>query len=104
MHTKSTAAQNLAPGIKIMTPWRVAQVTAHDHFRLEVTFIDGLHGYVNLAQKIKSPQAGVFSKLQDPMVFSQVFLAHGVVTWPGELDLAPDMMYKQIQQFGEWIL
>jgi hypothetical protein len=28
----------------------------------------------------------------------------GVVTWPGEIDLAPDAMYKAIQQNGEWLL
>jgi hypothetical protein len=26
------------------------------------------------------------------------------VTWPGELDLAPDAMHEAIKQQGEWIL
>ena len=33
-----------------------------------------------------------------------VLIDHGVVTWPGELDLAPDAMHEAIQQHGEWIL
>lgn len=26
------------------------------------------------------------------------------VTWPGELDLAPDAMYEHIKASGEWLL
>jgi hypothetical protein len=26
------------------------------------------------------------------------------VTWPGEIDLAPDAMYAEIKQGGHWIL
>ncbi|RPI04004.1 MAG: DUF2442 domain-containing protein, partial [Zetaproteobacteria bacterium] len=36
--------------------------------------------------------------------FSQVFVAHGAVTWPGEIDLAPDAMYAEIKKLGRWVL
>jgi len=43
---------------------------------------------------------GVFQALRDPAVFRQVHLDHGAVTWPGEIDLAPDAMYDDIRNTG----
>jgi hypothetical protein len=34
--------------------------------------------------------------------FSQAALVYGAVTWPGELDIAPDAMYEEIKADGEW--
>jgi hypothetical protein len=31
-------------------------------------------------------------------------LEYGAVTWPGEIDLAPDAMYEEIKQNGTWAL
>ena len=104
MRTESNALQNFAPGIKPAAAWRVREVTAHAAFRLEVTFMDGLHGFVDLSRKISGGQAGVFSALRDPLLFGQVFVEYGAVTWPGELDLAPDTMYDEIKKKGEWVL
>jgi hypothetical protein len=28
--------------------------------------------------------------------FSQVFIDHGAVAWPGDIDLAPDAMYEDV--------
>ncbi len=53
---------------------------------------------------VHSPQAGVFAKLADPHCFAQVQVHYGAVTWPGEIDLAPDAMYVEIKQNGKWIL
>ena len=44
-----------------------------------------------------SYNAGIFAALPDPAVFAQATAEHGVVTWPGELDLAPDAMYDAIR-------
>ena len=33
-----------------------------------------------------------------------VYVSLGAVTWPGELDLAPDAMYDEIKARGEWVL
>ncbi len=49
-----------------------------------------------------SDQAGVFADLRDPDMFAQATLIFGAVTWPGELDIAPDTMYDQIKAAGEW--
>lgn len=86
------------------SPWRVTQVEALPEFRLRVAFADGLTGMVDLSRMVHSPEAGVFAALLDPSLFAQVMLAYGVVTWPGDLDLAPDAMYAAILKHGEWSL
>jgi hypothetical protein len=59
---------------------------------------------VDMASLVHSPTAGVFALLADPALFCQVQLEYGAVTWPGELDLAPDAMHDAIQEHGAWIL
>lgn len=85
-------------------PWRVTEVTCQPGYRLFVRFMDGLAGSVDMAGLITSPEAGVFASLRDPAVFEQARLQYGAVTWPNELDLAPDAMHEAIRQNGEWKL
>jgi len=47
---------------------------------------------------------GVFEKLKDPEFFNHIQVTDGFVSWPDELDLAPDAMYDEIKQHGEWVL
>jgi hypothetical protein len=42
--------------------------------------------------------------LADPTVFNKVYVDHGAMTWPGEIDLAPDAMYNAIKAGGEWVI
>jgi hypothetical protein len=86
------------------TYWRVAKVQILDDFRLKVTFLDGLTGEVDMSVRVHSPSAGVFAALSDPAHFASVFIELGVVTWPGEIDLAPDAMYEAIKKSGVWKL
>jgi hypothetical protein len=53
---------------------------------------------------VHSAKAGVFAPLADPSLFAQVTLEYGAVTWPGELDLAPDAMHAAIQKHRVWSL
>lgn len=85
-------------------PWRVVEATPLANYRLAVRFVDGTTGIVNLAGLVRSPRAGVFAQLADQGLFSQAFVEDGAVTWPGELDLAPDAMYAEIKKTGEWTL
>lgn len=85
-------------------PWRVLQVQPLDGFRLRVRFVDGAEGLVDMAGLVSSQNAGVFACLAEPSLFAQAFVEHGAVTWPGEIDLAPDAMYAEIKQHGEWRL
>ncbi|SOD39818.1 DUF2442 domain-containing protein [Nitrosovibrio sp. Nv4] len=102
--TKEDIASSIVPPIQVKAPWRVKAVEALDGYRLHVRFIDGLEGEVNMGDRIRSPRAGVFAVLADRDVFAQVFLELGAVTWPGEIDLAPDAMYDEIKKNGVWRL
>lgn len=102
MRTQSAAPQDspssVTPPIQPRMPWRVAAVDALPDFRLHVRFVDGTEGMVDLTALVHSPGAGVFASLADSALFAQVFVEHGAVTWPGEIDLAPDAMYAEIKK------
>jgi hypothetical protein len=83
-------------------PWRVAAVTALPGWRLRVRFNDGLEGEVEMEREVHGPDAGVFADLADPERFAAVQVQLGVVTWPGDIDLAPDAMHAEIKAKGRW--
>lgn len=101
MRTQSAAQQDSPPAVTPLIqprmPWRVVAVEALPGFRLYVRFVDGTEGTVDLTALIHSPRAGVFASLADPALFDRVHIEHGAVTWPGEIDLAPDAMYTEIK-------
>lgn len=104
MRTESNAQENSTVGLKISAPWRVSLVVPLEDFTLNVTFVDGLTGRVSMKGLIFNQNAGVFAVLRQPGVFNQVSIVYGVVTWPGEIDLAPDAMYDAIKAAGCWVL
>ena len=81
--------------------WTVVSVEPKPPLALNVRFTDGTEGTVRFEP---SHLSGVFETLKDPQSFSQARVENGVVTWPGEIDLAPDAMYREIRQAGEWVL
>ena len=108
MHTHADTEQDfsaqIAPAIIPKAPWRIAEVRPMPDYRLWVRFNDGTQGTVAMSAFIQSPNAGVFAVLRDEELFSRVTLYYGAVTWPGEIDLAPDAMYEAICRDGEWLL
>ena len=40
---------------------------------------------------------GVFTRLKEPRLFAQARIEFGTVTWPGELDIAPETRYLRSQ-------
>lgn len=50
-----------------------------------------------------SDRAGVFAALKDQDLFNKAHLEYGVLTWPGEIDLAPDAMHAAIKQKGHCV-
>lgn len=82
--------------------WRVVQVRPLPGHRLTVRFADGTSGEVDVSRLIFGRTPGVFDQLRDPARFAQVGIQHGAVTWPGDLDLAPDAMYDGIRSNGSW--
>ncbi len=81
--------------------WNVIEVKAIAPLSIHVTFSDGTSGKVQFKP---SHLTGVFESLKDPEIFRQAFIENGAVTWPGNIDLAPDAMYLAIKNQGEWIL
>ena len=96
--------QTMTQNIKVGSPWRVSAVQVKPNFCLEVKFLDGTQGIVDLSHRVHSANAGVFSSLADEAQFKQVHVSFGAVTWPNEIDLAPDAMYDAIKANGQWIL
>ena len=79
----------------------IAEALPGNDFSLRVRFVDGLDGTVRF---LPSFFRGVFAHLKDAAQFAEVRVVDGVVTWPGELDLAPDAMHLAIKNAGEWVL
>jgi hypothetical protein len=73
-------------------------------YRVHVRFNDGTEGEVDLSALIHSAEAGVFAELRDEALFAQARLQLGAVTWPGDLDLAPDAMHAAIKRHGTWLV
>lgn len=63
------------------------------HYCLFVRFKDGVTGRARLRPE---ELTGALAPLRDEQFFEQVFIDHGAVSWPGEIDLAPDAMYAQV--------
>ena len=95
-------AAAVAPKIALRARWRVEHVEVAGAHRLRVRFVDGLEGLVDMSGLVHSEDAGVFSELSNLVVFSQVRIELGAVTWPGGIDLAPDAMYRAIKIDGCW--
>ncbi len=102
MRTQSAAPQDLPLGVTSLIqprmPWHVVAADALSDFRLHVRFMDGTEGTVDLTTLIHSPSAGVFAALADPLLFAQAYVEYDALTWPGEIDLAPDAMYAEIKK------
>lgn len=81
--------------------WDVTDVKVVGEFALAVRFQDGVEGAVTF---LPSFFRGVFTHLANHAEFEKVAIVDGVVTWPGELDLAPDAMHAEIKRSGEWLL
>jgi len=81
--------------------WTVVSVEPKPPLALAVRFSDGTKGTVRFEP---SHLRGVFEALKDPEVFRQAKVEFGTVSWPGDIDLAPDAMYREIKSTGEWVL
>ena len=103
MHREKSSIEDSAAGLRQVC-WWVVEVRALPNYRLFVRFADGLEGEVDARPMIFGRRAGVFSPLRDPLRFAEVGMEDGAVTWPGELDLAPDKMYDEIKAAGHFTM
>lgn len=104
MQTKPNTEKNITPPITCIAPWRLTSVKPLENYQLEVEFMDGAHGLIEMKNLIMSQKAGVFAALRDINTFNQVHLEYGTVTWSGEIDLAPDAMHDEIIRHGKWVV
>jgi Protein of unknown function (DUF2442) len=100
MRSEAASQEDIAFGIEPCSP-PVIRVTANATLTLQVEFADGVRGEVKF---LPTHLTGVFEPLQDREFFSLARVENGVVTWPGDLDLAPDAMYDEVKSNGVWLL
>ena len=103
-NTETDRAVEVAPKIRHTVPWRLISVTVLPEAQLEVTFVDGTTGKVDMRAFLSSSkvEGTVFEPLRDPKVFAEARVAMGAVQWPNGADLAPDAMYDAILESGIW--
>ena len=89
------------PPLQSKAPWRVTDMRMTEERAMLVRFVDGVEGEVRFAPAFFR---GVFAHLVDADRFREASVEMGAVTWPGELDLAPDRMHDDIVRDGVCIL
>ena len=94
----------VVPPIRHTVPGRVVSVTPLDGARLQVEFLDGTTGEVDLSRMLASPcvDGTVFEPLRKLDEFAAARVSLGAVCWPQGADLAPDAMYDAIRIHGIW--
>jgi hypothetical protein len=70
---------------------QVTTVEAVSDFRLELTFNTGERRRFDMRPYLRYP---VFSRLENPAFFALARVDYGTVTWPGEIDIAPETLYE----------
>lgn len=105
-NTETDQAVEVAPEISHTVAWRVTSVTVLLAAVLQVRFVDGTTGKVDLREFLSSRKIDgtVFEPLRDPAVFVGARVVMGAVQWPNGADLAPDAMYDAIRENGVWAL
>jgi hypothetical protein len=73
--------------------WDVVEIKPEADYWLFLRFKDGLSGRVRLAPE---EFTGVLAPLADVEFFNRVYIESGAPAWPGDIDLAPDALYRQV--------
>ena len=105
-NTETDRAIEVVPEISHTVPWRVTSALALPSSQLEVTFVDGTTGKVDMRDFLSSLMVDgtVFEPLRDPAVFAAARVVMGAVQWPSGADLSPDAMYDAIRAIGIWVV
>ena len=88
----------------------IAEAEYLDDYEIRLEFSDGREGVVNLREMIMSDHRPIVRQLEDVELFKNFQLVHDTITWPNDLDLAPEYLYFQsfkddpelMEQFQEW--
>ncbi len=71
---------------------KITHAAPHDNHTLTLTFSNGEQRLFDLKPHLDTP---VFTALRDLDLFRQVRVVYGSLEWPGERDLAYDMLYAE---------
>ena len=69
---------------------KVREVEAKPGYRLDLQFSDGTMGMVDFTPFLAERP---FAALKNEAVFLEAYAENGVVTWPGDIDIAPEPLY-----------
>ena len=73
---------------------RPSKVEALPHFRLAISYPDGVEGVVDLSQNVGT---GVFAPLADEAFFRTVHIGnYGQISWSEDLEICADATYEDI--------
>lgn len=73
----------------------VVSATYKGEYKIEVTFDDRKKGIVDFSKYIK--KGGIFNRFKDINFFKNFVINQelGVLTWQGEIDVAPETLYAE---------
>ena len=73
----------------------VVSATLVGGYRIELVFDDGKRGVVDFSKYLD--RGGVFERLKEPEFFRSFTVDRelGVITWGGEIDIAPETLYAE---------
>ena len=97
-------AAEVTPPVRPHAPWRVAHMEVLSGFRLRVRFNDGTEGTVELAGFPIRRRPAYLRSCGTRACFVRPGSSSGAVSWPENLDLAPDAMHREIKEHGRWIV
>jgi len=72
--------------------WDIINLEYLGGYRLQLTFLSGEMGDVDLSKY--ASYGGVFFRFANLDYFRQVYIDHGVLTWPEDVDIAPETIYS----------
>lgn len=83
----------------------VISASYRDGYKIEIIFEDGAKGIVDFSKYLS--KGGVFDKFKDMEFFKNFIINEelGVLTWAGEIDIAPETLYTEATgaQLPNWM-
>jgi hypothetical protein len=81
-----------------------------EEYKIRLEFNDGRIGEVDLKETVTGDHRPIFNQLKDLGIFKKFKVEYDTLTWPNELDIAPEYLYFQSfkddfqlkDQFKKW--
>ena len=102
MPSETVTQEHRAAGVTAAAPWRVRAVSVLPGYRLSVTCNDGASGVIDMSRLVASERAGIFAALRNEILFNQVSIELGALTWPNGADLDPEWVHEELGKNKTW--